>query len=147
MADQELDFYQRLREKINIWIKSDDAKKSKWGDYIMLAPDFFHLMIKLAIDPEVPTKDKAKLAGAIAYFVSPLDLIPEAVLGPVGYVDDIALAAYVISGIIKHSSPEVVQKHWAGHDDILITIKEILDVADEMVGSGLWAKMKGIVKG
>jgi uncharacterized membrane protein YkvA (DUF1232 family) len=111
----------------------------------MAAPDLFHLLCKLAIDKEVSVKEKAKLAGAIAYFVVPFDLIPEALVGPAGYVDDVALAAYVLNGIIKNSGPDVVIKHWAGEGDVLELIKHILGIADEMVGSGLWRKLKRLV--
>jgi uncharacterized membrane protein YkvA (DUF1232 family) len=33
----------------------------------------------------------------IAYIISPLDLLPEGIIGPAGYAEDIALAAYVIN--------------------------------------------------
>ena len=99
---EELDFYQTLRRKIQEW-ETKEGANHKWAEYILLAPDLFHLLCKLAIDKEVPTKDKAMLAGALAYFVSPIDLIPEAILGPAGYVDDIALAAFVLNSIITNS--------------------------------------------
>jgi len=146
MMTQEGDFYQNLRNKLRAWLQTDAGKKHKYAEYLMFAPDLFHLMCKLSIDPDVDVKDKAKLAGAIAYFVSPIDLIPEAIVGPVGYVDDIALAAYVLNGIVNNSDPEVVKKHWAGKDDVLDAIKDILKVADNMVGSGLWKKLKGMLK-
>ena len=116
-----------------------------WAGYLLVAPDLFHLLCKLTLDKEVPAKEKAKLAIVIAYFVSPLDLIPEAVVGPVGYIDDIVLSAYVLNSIISKTNPEVVIKHWAGDQDVLEVIQEILKVADEMVGSGLWRKLKGLV--
>ncbi|MHB8132021.1 MAG: YkvA family protein, partial [Mobilitalea sp.] len=97
---------------------------------------------KLSIDRDVNVTDKAKLAGAIAYFVSPVDIIPEALLGPVGYVDDVALAAYVLNSIINNTDPEVIKRNWAGEQDILVVVQSILRVADEMVGSGLWKKLK-----
>jgi len=146
MTDQKGDFYQQLRVKIHKWAESKAGKSNKWTEYILIAPDFFHLLCKLALDPEVPGKEKAKLAGAIAYFISPIDLIPEALLGPVGYVDDVALSAYVLNSIVNNTSPEVVQKHWAGESDVLEVIKRVLAVADQMVGSGLWKKVKGLIK-
>ncbi len=141
MAEQHLDFYQNLREKFRKWIESDEAKNNKYAEYLLFAPDLFHLMCKLTVDPDVSIHDKAKLAIAIAYFVSPIDLIPEAIVGPIGYVDDIALAAFVLNSIIKNN-PEIVQKHWAGDDNVLEVIKKILVAANEMVGSGLWRKLK-----
>ena len=103
-------------------------------------------MCKLAIDKDVPTKEKAMLAGAIAYFISPIDVIPEGIIGPAGYVDDIALAAFVLNSIITNCDEEIVLKHWAGEENLLDLIKRILKVADEMVGSSLWKKTKGLLR-
>jgi len=85
------------------------------------------------------------LAGAIAYFVSPVDLLPEALLGPLGFVDDIALAAYVLNSIMNKTDPEIIRKHWAGEDDILEVGRKILKIADEMVGQGLWEKLRRMI--
>jgi uncharacterized membrane protein YkvA (DUF1232 family) len=146
MANQDCDFYQTLRNKFKDWQQTDAGQKHKYAEFLMFAPDLFHLMCKLSIDPDVSVKDKAKLAGAIAYFVSPIDLVPEGLVGPIGYIDDIAIAAYVLNGIINNTDPEVLKKHWAGEGDVLENIKNILKVADEMVGSGLWKKLKGMFK-
>ncbi len=51
----------------------------------MFAPDLLHLLCKLTIDEDVPVKERAKLAAAIAYFISPIDLVPEAIVGIIGY--------------------------------------------------------------
>jgi uncharacterized membrane protein YkvA (DUF1232 family) len=85
------------------------GKKSRWAGYILMAPDFLHLLCRLTVDKEVPLKHRAKLAGAIAYFVSPFDLIPEGISGPVGYVDDVALAAYILNSIVNETDPKVVK--------------------------------------
>ena len=58
-----------------------------------------------ALDPETPTRTRAILLAALAYFVMPLDWIPDFVLG-FGFSDDIAVltAAFAaISGSIKES--------------------------------------------
>jgi len=143
-TEENADFYQLLRERFRKWAESGDGEKNEWAEYLLVAPDIFHLLCKLALDPDVPTAEKAKLAVTIAYFVSPLDLIPEAVVGPVGYVDDIALAALVLNSLIS-SRPEIVQKHWAGERDVLELVRSILEVADRMVGSGLWKKLKAFL--
>ena len=142
MSDRKRDFYQQLREQVREWLQSDEGRSNRWAEYLLSAPDLFHLMWKLSADPDVPAKDKVKLAGALAYFISPIDLIPEAVLGPIGYVDDIALAALVLNGIVNHTSPEVLARHWAGDEDVLVAIRRILAAADEMVGAGVWRKLK-----
>jgi uncharacterized membrane protein YkvA (DUF1232 family) len=143
MAEEKHDFYQNLRSKMKAWIESREGKSHKWAEYLMFAPDLFHLLCRLSLDKDVPVKEKAKLVGAIAYFLSPIDLIPEAVTGPVGYVDDIAIASYVINSIVTNSDAEVVKKHWAGEKDVLEVIQAILKSADKMVGNRLWKKLKG----
>ena len=140
MESEKADFYQNLRTKIKKWV--DKNPEYQWSEILLLAPDLFHLLCKLAADKDVPVSEKAKLAGVIAYFISPVDLVPEVLLGPVGYLDDIALAAYVLNSIINKTDPQIIRRHWAGQEDILMTIKNILAVADEMVGSGLMKKLK-----
>ena len=146
MNKLESDFYQKLRKKIRAWATSEDGKTNKWTEYLLYAPDLFHLMCKLILDKRVSAKNKAKLAAAIAYFISPADLIPEAIVGPIGFVDDIALAAYVLNVIINETDISVIEEHWAGENDVLPIIKQILAVANEMVGSGVWKKVKAVLK-
>jgi uncharacterized membrane protein YkvA (DUF1232 family) len=147
MSDQdlqpvhELDFYQQMRDSIRTWLKGKGANY-QFAKYLLAAPDLFHLLCKLALDKEVPVGEKAKLAGAIAYFISPLDLIPEALVGPLGYIDDVAVAAWVLHGLVNKTNPEIIRRHWAGDGDVLDLVQQIIHLADEMVGSGLWAKIR-----
>jgi len=145
MADRHDDYYQRLRKQIRDWLHSDEGEKHQWAGYLLFAPDLFHLMWKLSGDPDVDKKDKGKLIVAIAYFISPIDLIPEAIVGPVGYLDDIALAAYVLHGMINHTDPEVLRRHWAGDGDVLEVIKKVLASADKMMSSSIFNKLKRLV--
>ena len=63
---------------------------------------------------------------------------------PSGYcADDIALAAFVLNGLLNRTDPEILREHWPGEDDALQVIQQILHVADRMVGKGLWNKLKG----
>lgn len=108
----------------------------------MSAPDLFYLMWKLSLNPEVPAKSRGILAAAVVYFISPIDLFPEAVFGPIGYLDDIALAAYVLNRIINDTPPQLVKQYWLGEHDVLIVIKNILINADRFIGKGLWDRVK-----
>jgi len=140
------DFYQKMRVDIREWIQSKTGKDNQWSEYVLLAPDLFHLLTKLAMDQEVPSSEKAKIAGALAYFISPIDLLPELLFGPLGYLDDVALAAYVINSVMKNCDPEIVTKHWAGEQNILDLVQQIVDVAADMLGNKIWDKLKQMVK-
>ena len=77
--------------------------------------------------------------------MSPVDLLPEALLGPVGYLDDVALAAYVIHSVLQKVAPEIINRHWAGDQDILELVVQIVDVAADMLGNKIWEKLKKLV--
>ena len=142
MDEQKKDFYQKLRADIKKWLDEKKTNDNRWAEYILLAPDLFHLLTKLTLDPDVPASKKVKLAGIIAYFISPLDFLPEILLGPIGYLDDIALTAYVLNDILNEVDPKIIQRNWAGDRDILPLIKTIIANANNMVGSGIWKKIK-----
>jgi len=135
------DFYQRLRSKIKTWAQSQQGKENKWASVVLLAPDIFHLLCKLMLRKDVPAKYKAKIGVLIVYFVLPLDFIPEAIVGPLGYLDDIALSAWALNDLVNHTCADIVTEEWAGEGDILEIIGHVLDVADEMVGPAMWARL------
>jgi uncharacterized membrane protein YkvA (DUF1232 family) len=134
-------FYHRLRGKMVHWMETKSGKQHAWAKYLLLAPDFFYLICRLVVDPDVPASAKFKLAGAIAYFISPLDVFPEFLMGPVGYLDDISLAAFIVNGLLNEVNPAVLRRHWPGEGDVLEHIQSISGAADKMVGSGLWRKV------
>ncbi len=142
LQEKKADFYQKLRTKISKWLQKEDGASNKWSRYIMWAPDLFYLLWKLSMDPAVPTAERAKILGAIAYFISPIDLIPEGFLGPLGFADDIVLAAIVLNGLVNKTDPEIVKKYWLGEEEVLVVIQNILNVADKMVGQKIWRKLK-----
>ena len=135
-------FYQTLRRTIREWTASEEGKANRYVEFILLVPDFFNLLVQLTLDPDVSVKDKAKVAAAIAYFISPIDLIPEGIVGPIGYIDDIGVTAYVLNNILQNTPEEVLLRHWENESDLLVNIQSILQLADEMIGSGLWQRLR-----
>ncbi len=135
-------FYRSLRAQVTAWAESHSGKDHPWLRYILLAPDLLHLLLCLLADPKVPAKPKTMLAAVLAYFVLPVDLLPEGFIGPVGYLDDIALTAFALNQILNQTDPEVLRRHWAGDGDILDVIQDVVKRADEMIGSGLVAKIR-----
>ncbi len=145
MEEKEYDFYQKLRRKIKAWSEKE-GKSYRWAKWVLLAPDLFHLLIRLTADPEVPMKEKTKLVAVMAYFISPLDLLPELVLGPAGFLDDVVLTAYALNAMINNIDSTVIQKHWAGEGDVLEVVQKIILLADKMLGSGLFKRLKRFLR-
>ncbi|MCK9907077.1 DUF1232 domain-containing protein, partial [Frankia sp. Cpl3] len=89
------------------------------AQYILLAPDLFVVLARLIVDKRVEMSAKALAGVAIAYFITPLDLIPEALTGPLGFLDDVVLAVYALRRILVDVDPKIVKEHWNGKDDLL----------------------------
>lgn len=142
MSKRERDFYQHLRRTIRAYL----AKRGsfKYAELLLVGPDLFHLLCRLATDPRIPAFDKAKLVATIAYFISPVGLVPEVLTGPIGYVDDIALAAFVLNGLLNSDSAPIVREHWAGDQDVLAVVQGVLEVAESAISGGLWQRIKGV---
>ncbi|WP_394234177.1 YkvA family protein [Niallia oryzisoli] len=69
--------------------------------------------------PDVPVKVKATIIGALGYFILPVDLIPDVMVG-VGYTDDLGAlgvalfqVAMYIDEDVKHKAKEKL-KDWFG---------------------------------
>ncbi|MGM0877495.1 MAG: YkvA family protein [Bacillota bacterium] len=56
--------------------------------------------------PDIPLKVKATIAGALGYFILPIDLIPDIALG-VGYVDDLAIITAALFQIAMYIDEDI----------------------------------------
>jgi uncharacterized membrane protein YkvA (DUF1232 family) len=59
--------------------------------------------------PEVPTKAKATIIGALGYFIFPFDLIPDVMVG-VGYTDDLGALGIALFQVAIYIDNEIKQK-------------------------------------
>ena len=62
-----------------------------------------------AQDPATPIWAKTTIYGALAYFVSPLDAIPD-VIPVAGYTDDLGVLAAAIAAVSIYITKEVKEK-------------------------------------
>jgi uncharacterized membrane protein YkvA (DUF1232 family) len=139
------DFYQKIRKQVRSWAKNQGAASHKYAELILVAPDVFHLLCKLLADSRVPAKEKAKLGLVVAYFISPLDLMPEAIFGPIGFADDVALAAMVLHALSESVDETILEEHWAGEEPVLALLRRVLEIVDSRMGSGLVRRIRGIL--
>ncbi|MDE5731975.1 MAG: DUF1232 domain-containing protein [Bacteroidales bacterium] len=56
--------------------------------------------------PSVSNADKAKVYGALGYFILPLDLLPD-FLPLIGYADDLSAAIWALHTVWKNITPEI----------------------------------------
>jgi uncharacterized membrane protein YkvA (DUF1232 family) len=57
-----------------------------------------------AIDGETPLRVRATLLGALAYFIMPIDGIPDVIAG-LGFTDDAAVLAIAVKMVASHMKP------------------------------------------
>ncbi|MFD1033005.1 YkvA family protein [Metaplanococcus flavidus] len=130
---EQRDFYQKLRYRIQNWVESKTGKGSRLMKYVMFAPDFFHLLMKLMLDNRIDSKSKSMIGAGILYFFAPVDLLPEVILGPAGFADDVVVAVYIVNTLLNKYPKEIITSHWAGDE-------HLLDVISKLAGTGnKWA--------
>ncbi|MEP7343754.1 MAG: DUF1232 domain-containing protein [Gemmatimonadaceae bacterium] len=71
------------------------------------------LVGRLMIDGRVSLFDRALVVAAIAYVISPLDIIPD-VLPIIGQVDDVMVLVTVLTRLFHHAGRDVILSHWRG---------------------------------
>lgn len=138
------DAYQRLRKRVRKNLQQRELPSDKLRgplvglvEYVALLPDLFHLAVRMLFDPVMPLQKKALILGALTYVVSPIDVIPDFI--PVfGQLDDLVVLTKAVKLLLDDSDPAVraaAEGHWAGDGDLLNTVTEVVNVADELLTS------------
>lgn len=115
--------------------------KGIW-EIILLLPRLIKLVFKLTLDRRVPLRMRVLCALGLTYVLSPIDIVPEAMLGPVALLDDVALLIIILNTLLNQVDPEVVKDHWKGDEDVLRIIKESLAMVQWFMPSSVDAVMK-----
>jgi uncharacterized membrane protein YkvA (DUF1232 family) len=113
------------------------------GDLALLLPDFTVLLARLLRDPRVPRRAKVVALFGIGYVLSPIDLLPALLFGPLGLLDDLVVVTAALSRLINHVHPDVVRSAWPGRGDALEVIQRAAAWAEGLVGR----KLRGFVRG
>lgn len=94
------DFYDTLIENLETYT-------GEYESFIDYGPALFKILCNL-LNSDVDYDLKLPICGAIAYYVTPDDVIPDT-YGPYGYIDDIYLSAYVLKMIGDKHGYELIQ--------------------------------------
>jgi uncharacterized membrane protein YkvA (DUF1232 family) len=103
-------------------------------DALLALPDLTVLVLRLLRDARVRPGDKAVAVLGLAYVLSPVDLLPEFLFGPIGLVDDALMLALTVSRLVNRVHPDVVRTHWSGQGDVLAAIQRVSGWAERQVG-------------
>ena len=88
-------------EEKSFWDKVWSVAKSAGKEVIGIALTMYYALI----DDDTPTWAQATIVGALLYFISPIDAIPDVIPG-VGYSDDLLVLVGALAMVSAHIKPE-----------------------------------------
>ncbi len=124
-----------------------DRARSELGDVVLLLPDLTVLLARLLRDDRVAIGNKALALFGLGYVLSPIDLVPALLFGPVGWVDDLLVVTATLSRLLNHVHPDVVRSHWSGQGDALEAIQRASAWSERQLGGRLGEVLKRFVPG
>jgi uncharacterized membrane protein YkvA (DUF1232 family) len=139
-------FYDRVRGRIQKFVGEKGSALGRTAEFLLLVPDVFILLWRLLGDSRVTGRNKVLLGSAVVYYIFPFDLLPEALVGPIGYLDDLVFGVYVLNRMLVDIDPSVLREHWSGGEDVLLTIQRVMTAADQLVSKEIVERLKKIVK-
>jgi len=126
--------YDRLRAQV---VVSQPGAGSGLRDLLLLLPDLTVLLARLVQDRRVPPGAKLIATLGVAYVISPIDLMPTFIFGPLGLVDDLFFVGSALSGMLNRVHPDVVRGHWSGQGDALEAIQRVTSWSETQISSRL----------
>lgn len=103
---------------------------------ILVLPNVVKLLSRVVRDPRVPIRRKVLAAAVLVYVVSPVDLIPEVIIG-VGFLDDLVISAVAIHHLLDGAGRDIVMEHWDGSQDSLDLVLAFMEWGAEIVPAPL----------
>jgi uncharacterized membrane protein YkvA (DUF1232 family) len=88
------------------------------GEATLALPRLIGLLYALLRDPRVPRRPKMVAGVVLAYVVSPIDVLPDAI-PMLGRLDDVVLVAAAVELLLEAAPEGLIEEHWTGTDDAL----------------------------
>lgn len=134
VASRDRRLYDRVRALV---AEPRPGEGSGVRDLLLLLPDLTVLLARLLRDERVPIGGKTIALLGVGYVLSPIDLLPGALFGPVGLLDDLFVVGAALSRLLNYVHPDVVRSHWSGQGDALDAIQRATGWAEGRVRSVL----------
>jgi len=134
--------YDRFRSQV---VRVEPGASSGARDILLLLPDLTVLLARLLRDRRVPRGPKLVALLGFGYVISPLDVLPAVVFGPIGLVDDIVVVSATLSRLLNHVHPDIVRSHWSGKGDALEAIQRATRWSESLFTNRLRGVLRGLL--
>lgn len=116
--------------------------------YMKQLPSYLRLLGGLLTDRRVSGVDKLLVAGAMAYIIMPVDMIPD-FIPFLGEVDDVFVLVMALQRLVANAGRPVLLAHWKGSLEDLadLNLKEALAAAAFFLPRGIRRRLKVIGRG
>ena len=129
---EEVSSTENLPEKVTVYLAENGDKLKKWfsdaqlsvklgkvakkvGSVILYPVLLLYNMYK---SPSTSSKDKLMIIAPLAYFILPIDLIPDMILG-LGYADDGIAVMAALKAITSSMTPEIIEQTKLMHKNLI----------------------------
>jgi uncharacterized membrane protein YkvA (DUF1232 family) len=126
--------YDRMRQRL---ARIEPGASSGPRDILLLLPDLTVLLARLLRDRRVSPGAKLVALVGVGYVLSPIDLVPAVIFGPIGWVDDLLVVTAALSRLLNDVHPDIVRSHWSGKGDALDTIQRVSGWSRSLLGERL----------
>ena len=138
-----LSFYDRLRARVSSAAAGRGGALAEGAsEALLLVPDVFILLARLALDRQVPSSSRRLIGGSLLYFLMPIDLLPEAFIGPAGYLDDLVIACAVLGEAFGRDLESHAERHWSGSRRLADVLRDVSRTADSLLGGDLYGRVR-----
>lgn len=126
-----MDKYQDYHEIINKYLESYHGDYNKIIDY---SPVLLKLLTDILNEKVLSSEHRLKICAALGYFVAPLDVIPESIHGPDGFIDDLFVCCYVLQGIVNEYGLIFVESLWEYEENFESVLKICFNQSESILG-------------
>jgi uncharacterized membrane protein YkvA (DUF1232 family) len=105
-------------------------------EFIEFLPGLALLTVNLTLDPRVPIAEKIKIGVLTAYLIAPTEVLLMQLIGPLAFMDDMVVIAYLIFSIcalVSRLDDDVLRDNWVGKPE---QVKLLADAARAITGMG-----------
>ncbi len=140
-----LSSYDRLRLRLVSALERKGRLGRAVSEPLLLAPDLLVLLVRLCLDRDVSPASRQLIVGALAYFLTPVDLLPEAFLGVGGILDDVVLVSLVLSHSLDAELEPLAVKHWSGSQELRVVLADASAAGAALLGFNVYERLKRLL--